>query len=220
MAGTTRVITPQIFLNPLLGSTTDAAPVATTTLTPTSDTASTAAGTATLRLRRRAAYAGNPAILPPVYAWQYRWKTQRFSLAGVSRADLLLPLDTGQLLGMYVRLFDPLAAAGAGAPININTVTRFNLQYGSGLFYFDAQTIGGTTAAELTQKLWLDQHGNLLPQGVLAVDLATDERGNITNARALNTLSTAGILAHLEFTSALSTAAYAVVGTESLVYVT
>ena len=220
MAGTTRVITPQIFLNPLLGSTTDAAPVATTTLTPTSDTASTAAGTATLRLRRRAAYAGNPAILPPVYAWQYRWKTQRFSLAGVSRADLLLPLDTGQLLGMYVRLFDPLAAAGAGAPININTVTRFNLQYGSGLFYFDAQTIGGTTAAELTQKLWLDQHGNLLPQGVLAVDLATDERGNITNARALNTLSTAGNLAHLEFTSALSTAAYAVVGTESLVYVT
>ena len=220
MAGTTRVITPQIFLNPLLGSTTDAAPVATTTLTPTSDTASTAAGTATLRLRRRAAYAGNPAILPPVYAWQYRWKTQRFSLAGVSRADLLLPLDTGQLLGMYVRLFDPLAASGAGAPININTVTRFNLQYGSGLFYFDAQTIGGTTAAELTQKLWLDQHGNLLPQGVLAVDLATDERGNITNARALNTLSTAGILAHLEFTSALSTAAYAVVGTESLVYVT
>ena len=220
MAGTTRVITPQIFLNPLLGATTDVAPVATTTNTPTSDTASTAAGTATLRLRRRAAYAGNPAILPPVYAWQYRWKTQRFSLAGQSQVNILLPLDTGQLLSTYVRLFDPLANGGIGAPININTVTRFNLQYGSGLYWFDAQTIGNTTAAELVQKLWLDQHGNMLPQGVLGMDLAVDERGLITNARALNTLSTAGILVHLEFTSALSAAAYAVLGTESLVYVT
>jgi hypothetical protein len=220
MAGTTRVITPQIFLNQGLGAGTDTAPVATTTLTPTSDTASTFSGTATLRLRRRAAYAGNPAILPPVYAWQYRWKTQRFSIAGVSQANLIVPLDTGQLLSLYVRMFDPSAASGIGAPININTLTRVNLQYGAGLYYFDAQTIGGTTAAELLQKLWLDQHGNLLPQGVVAYDLAIDERGNMTNARCLNTLSTAGILAHLEFTSALSSTAYAVLGTESLVYVT
>lgn len=219
MAGTTRVITPQIFLNPGLGATTDVSPVATTALTPTSDTASTFTGSATLRLRRRAAYAGSPPVLPPVYAWQYRWKTQRYSLSGVSAKDMLLPLDTGQLLGVYVRMFDPLAANG-GAPININTVTRINLQYGSGLYWFDAQTIGGTTAPELVQKLWLDQHGNMLPQGVLAFDLATDERGQITNARALNTLSTAGILMHLDFTAALSAAAYAVVGTESLVYVT
>jgi hypothetical protein len=220
MAGTTRVITPTIFLNPGLGATGDVAPVTTTAATPTSDTPSTFTGNATLRLRRRAAYAGNPAILPPVYAWQYRWKTQRYSLSGVSQANLLLPLDTGQLLSTYVRMFDPLAAAGLGAPININTVTRVNLQYGSGLYWFDAQTIGGTTASELVQKLWLDQHGNLLPQGVIGIDLAVDERGMVTNARALNTLSTAGILVHLEFTSALSAAAYAVLGTESLVYVT
>jgi hypothetical protein len=219
MAGTTRVIVPQVFLNQGLGATTDIAPVGTTTNTPTSDTASTFSGTATLRLRRRSVYAGNPAVLPPVYAWQYRWKTQRFSLAGVSRYDILLPLDTGQLLSTYVRLFDPLAANG-GAPININVVSRMNLQYGAGLFWFDAQTIGGTTASELVQELWLKQHGNMLPQGVLAFDLALDERGLMTNARALNTLNTAGILVHLEFTATLSASAYAVLGTESLVYVT
>lgn len=220
MAGTTRVITPSIYLNQGLGATTDIAPVQTTTNTPTSDTASTFSGTCNLRIRRRAAYAGNPAILPPVYAWQYRWKTQRYSLSGVSRQDLLVPLDTGQLLSIYVRLFDPSASSGKGAPIDVSTVTRVNLQYGSGLFWFDAQTIGSTSAAELCQALWLDQHQFLLPQGVLAFDLAIDERQQISNKRALNTLTTAGILLHLEFSGTLSTTAYAVMGTESLVYVT
>jgi hypothetical protein len=220
MAGTTRVITPTIFLNQGLGASTDVAPVQTTTLTPTSDSASTFTGTATLRLRRRAAYAGNPAVLPPVYAWQYRWKTQRFGAAGQSQVNLLLPLDTGQLLSTYVRMFDPSAAATVGAPVNINTVSRINLQYGSGLYWFDAQTIGGTTASQLLQQLWLKQHGNMLPQGVLAFDLALDERGQLTNARVLNTLTTAGILVHIEFTGTLSSTAYIVLGTESLVYVT
>jgi hypothetical protein len=219
MAGTTRVVTPLIYLNPGLGSTTDTAPVGTTALTPTSDSASTFSGTNALRLRRRATYAGNPAIQPPVYAWQYRWKTQRFSAAGVSRLDMLVPLDTGQLLSIYVRMFDPSAANG-GAPININTVTRINLQYGSGLFWFDAVDIGNTKAAAIVQALWLDQHNNMLPQGVLGFDLAMDERYQLTNARALNTLTTAGILLHLEWSGTLSSTAYCVMGTESLVYVT
>jgi hypothetical protein len=219
MAGTTRVITPLIYLNAGLGSVTDTAPVGTTALTPTSDTASTFSGTNALRLRRRATYAGQAAIQPPVYAWQYRWKTQRFSAAGVSRLDMLVPLDTGQLLSIYVRMFDP-AAANEGAPININTVSRINLQYGSGLFWFDAQTIGNTNAATLVQALWLDQHNTMLPQGVLAFDLALDERALMTNARALNTLTTAGIVLHVEWTGTLSSSAYCVMGTESLVYVT
>lgn len=214
MAGTTRVVTPQIFLNQGLGATTDVAPVNGTGGAPTFT------GNSTLRLRRRAAYAGNPAVLPPVYAWQYRWKTQRFGASGVSRIDMLVPLDTGQLLGIYGRMFDPSAAAGLGTPININTISRVNLQYGSGLFWFDAQTIGGTTAAQLAQQLWIKQHGNLLPQGVIAFDLALDERSQLTNARALNTLTTAGIDFHFEFTAPLSATAYIVMGTESLVYVT
>lgn len=220
MAGTTRVITPSILLNPAYGSTTDLGPVYTTSNTPTSTTASTFSGSALLRLRRRASYAGNPAVQPPVYAWQYRWKTQRFNVSGQSRVDLPVPLDTGQLMCVYVRLFDPSAASGLGAPININTITRANLQYGSGLFWFDSQDFGNLKSAEVQQQIWLDQHGFLLPQGAIGWDLAVDERGKITNARCLNTLTTAGIIVHLEFSSALSSTAYAVMGLESLVYVT
>lgn len=221
MASPNRIITPTILYNPGYGATSDLAPVTTTALTPTSDTASTFTGTATLTVRRHAIYASQPAVLPPVYAWQYRRKTQRFGLGGVSRSDLLMPLDVGQLLMTYVRMFDPLAAAGVGAPINVNVVTRANLQYGSGLFWFDTgstQPTGRTAYANL-QARYLEQHGNLPPQGVLVFDLAIDERGRVSNKRALNTLTTGGIDMHLEFSSALSASAYAVLGTESLVYV-
>jgi len=214
MAGTTRNITPLIFINPGSAATTDLAPVNIGTGT------GTYAGSSSLRLRRRAVYAGQLATAPPVYAWQYRWKTSRFGLGSVSRFDFNLPNDTGQLLFCYTRLFDPAAAGGLGAPININTVIRWQLQYGSGLSWFDAQDIGNLKAATLIQRQWLAKHGSLLPAGVMAVDLALDERGQMTNARALNTLTTAGILVHVEWTAALSASAYGVLGTESLVYVT
>lgn len=214
MAGTTRVIQPQILMNGLGATTTDLAPVN------IGAGSGTATGSVNLRLRRRASYAGNPAVQPPIYAWQYRWKTQRFSLSGVSRTDILVPLDTGQLLAVYVRMFDPSAVSGIGAPININLVSRINLQYGSGLFYFDAQSIGGVSAVALMQRKWLQYHNTMLPAGVLAYDLGIDDRGQITNARALNTLTTAGITLHMDFTAAQSATSYAVLGTESLVYVT
>lgn len=216
MAGTTRVITPVISLNQggTGAPTTDTAPVS------ISAGSGTFTGTALTRIRRRAIYAGNPAVSPPVYAWQYRQKTQRYSLSGQSRVDLLLPLDTGQLTAVYVRMFDPAAGGGLGAPININVVSRISLQYGSGLFWLDAQTFGaGPNAAALVQREWLTKHNSMLPAGVLAFDLGLDERGQMTNARALNTLTTAGILVHIEFTGAQSVSSYAVLGTESLVYV-
>lgn len=213
MAGTTRVITPQIFINPGNAATTDLGPVNIGAGT------GTYTGQSTLRLRRRAIYAGQPVTSPPVYAWQYRWKTLRFAIGGQSTYNILIPLDTGQLLSTYLRMFDPSAAGALGAPINVNTLSRVNLQYGSGLFYFDAQTIGGTTAAELIQRTWFDRHDFFLPQGVVALDLAIDERLNITNQRALNTLTTAGILWNVTHTAAQSATAYVVLGTESLVYV-
>lgn len=218
MAGTTRVITPTVKMNPLLGATTDIAPVQTTALTPTTDTASTATGTLASTFRRRSIYAGNPATLPPVYAWQYRWKTTRFGISGLAIADLLVPLDTGQLMSIYIRLFDPLASSGVGAPISLGVIKRANLQYGSGLLYFDDQNPSGGIYE--TQRKFIDQHGVVLPAGVFAYDLALDEHDNISNRRCLNTLTTAGIEVHVEFTSAQSAAAYAVMGCESLVYVT
>lgn len=215
MAGTTRVITPNVKFNPGFGATTDQGPVFTTALTPTSDSASTFSGTATMSFRRHAVYAGNPAILPPVYAWQYRWRTDRFTIAGQASSTLQFPLDLGQVLCSYVRLFDPSANGGLGAAIAFtNTViTNIQLQYGSGLLRFNG------TPLEL-QHRWLRQHGFLLPPGVFAFDFAQDERGLLSNKRVLNTLTTAGILWKITFASAQSSTAYAVLGSETLVFVT
>lgn len=213
MAGTTRVITPAISMNPGNAASTDLGPVNIGAGT------GTFTGTGTLRIRRRAIYAGNPATQPPIYAWQYRRKTTRFGVGGQSQYSFPVPLDTGQLLSIYMRGFDPAAAGGLGAPINVNTITRANLQYGSGLYEFDAESSGNVTAAELWQRKWLETHDVLLPVGVLARDLATDNRGQISNARALNTLTTAGIVFFMRWTAPLSASAYYVMGTESLVYV-
>lgn len=208
MAGSTRVITPNVVQNQLSGPQLDVAAVNIGTGT------GTASGTATFSFRRKAIYAADPLLLPPVYAWQYRWRTTRFQLNGVSTRQLQVPLDTGQLLCVYVRLFDPSANGALGAPVAVNnaTVSRIQLQYGSGLFAFDG------TPTEL-QADFLDKHRTLPPPGVAVFDLMLDERGNRTNRRALNTLTTSGILVSMNFASATSATAYAVMGTESLVYV-
>lgn len=214
LAGVTRLIKPQIFVNPLFGATTDLGPVFTTTLTPTSDTASTASGTTVLSIRRFGVYGNNnPNALPPVQPWQFRKKTTRLSINGVTTKALPVPDDTGQLLFVYLRMFDPLAAGGLGAPIAPSALSNVQMQYGSGLFWFN-----GTP--EEAQSVWLDQHGFLLPQGVIAFDFSILEDGRISNRRALNTLTTAGVQLFLTFSSATSASAYAVIGTGSLVYVT
>lgn len=206
MAGTTRQITPSVTFNPGSGATTDVAAVNIGAGT------GTYAGTANLTFKRRAIYAGQAAALPPVYAWQYAWQTTRFNASGVSKLTLPIPLESGQVLSIYVRFFDPSAAAGLGAPININTITKAQLQYGSGLLRFD-------DTPDTYQERWFEQHAFLLPQGVMGWDLALDERELITNKRALNLLTTAGCLCYFEFTAPLSATAYAVMGIESLVYV-
>lgn len=214
MAGTTRVVTPRITMNPLNASTTDLGPVNIGAGT------GTATGTATARFRRKAVYAsGNRSILPGVYAWQYRWKTTRVGLGAVSTKDVPVPLDSGQILSLYVRLFDPAAAGGLGAPISLASLTRFSVMFGSGLLAFDAQTNGGLSAGAMVQRRWLENHDTLLPPGVAAVDFALNERGALTNARALNVLTTSGIQVHCEFSGVQSASSYLVLGVESLVYV-
>ena len=205
MAGSARVITPLVTLNALTGNA-DVAPVN------SSGGGPTIAGTATMTFRRKINYAANPALEPPVYGWQYRWHTTNFQLNGVSVRDIQIPQETGQLLMAYVRMFDPAANGGIGAPISLANVTRVQLQFGSGLLRFDG------TPRQL-QHLFLKQHGFLLPKGVLCFDLALDQNGNLTNRRALNLLTTSGVLVHLTFSSATSSTAYAVLGTESLVFV-
>ena len=215
MAGTTRVITAAITANQVLSSATTAiAPVHTTAKTTSGDTATTTANSWKVSLRRHGVYAGNPVVNPVVYSWQHRRKTDRFgTIAGSSRATIELPLDSGQIMSSYLRLYDPAATTTVGAAIAITKVTNVEFQYGSGLLRFKG------TPAEL-QRRWLAQHGTLLPPGVLAIDFATNERGQVTNHRLPNTLTTGGILWKLTFTGAQSSKAYAVLGTESLVYVT
>lgn len=215
MAGTQRLIKTAVTYNQLLSTTTsDIAPVQSTSITTGSDTASTASATGTLTIRRRGVYASNnPASLPPPQPWQYRRKTDRFGIAGTTSKTLQLPDDTGQLLLCYLRMFDPSAASGVGAPITPASLTNIQLQYGSGLTWFNG------TPAE-AQMLWFDQHGFLLPQGVIAFDFAIDELGILSNKRCPNTLTTGGIEWVLTFASNTSSTAYAVMGRESLVYVT
>lgn len=210
MAGATRQIIPQVTFAAGIG-TLDVSPVFYNPL----GTATYTAASATQTFRRKAIYSSDPTMLPPVYAWQYRWRTVRFSLSGVATTKLLVPQDTGQVLAIYVRMWDPSSntiTAGAGAPIQLSAVSRIQFQYGSGLFAFDG------TPAQL-QADWLEKHGTLLPPGVFCLDLMLDERNNRTNKRALNTLTTAGILVSITFTGAQSATAYAVMGLESLVYV-
>lgn len=212
MASTTRQIIPNITFAAGFGTVLDTSPVSTTTNTPTSTTASTFSGSASLTFKREAVFAGDPRVLPPPYAWQYAWQTTRFSIAGVSKATLQIPNDAGQVLALYVRLFDPSANSGAGAPININSITKIQLQYGSALPRFD-------DTADTIQERWLKQHGWMLPQGCCGWDLGRDQHGRVTNKRALNLLTTAGCLVYMEFSGALSSTAYLVMGYESLVFV-
>jgi hypothetical protein len=68
------------------------------------------------------------------------------------------------------------------------------------------------------QKRWIEQHGFLPFQGMVAWDLAaTKINGNIGNSRALNTLTNANAHLLVQFASAPGNGTYAEVGTELLV---
>lgn len=153
----------------------------------------------------------NPATMPPVYNWQYMREARQFSMAGRASLDLIVP-TYGQILSLFVRLWDPSANTGLGAPIALSQVTKCEFRFGSGLNRFQ-------DTPRSAQRRFLKQHGFLLPQGVIAWDLALDEYMRVTNAKALNTLTTASVLLHIEFATAQSATAYAVLGCEALTYV-
>lgn len=206
MAGSARLVQPQIIFNPGSAATTDNGPynigAGTGTFT----------GSNTFAFKRIGVYGNNnPATMPTVYNWQYMREARQYSASGVTKLDLLVP-TYGQILSIFVRLFDPSAAAGLGAPINLTNVTKCQLKFGSGLLRYD-------DTPRSAQRRIMKQNNFLLPQGVLAWDMTLDNYNRVSNAAALNTLTTASVLVHLEFASALSTTAYAVMGVEALTYV-
>lgn len=208
MAGGERVITPQYNLSAVVASTFDQGPIgATAALTATVTT-----GSVLQNARRVAVFASdNPAELPPVFNWQYRRSSKRFPIGAVTKVDIPIT-EYGQLLSTFVRIFDPaLGTNNVGGYYNVANLTKAQLLYGSNLPRFDDDV-------PAMQKRFVEQHGFLPPQGTVAWDMAASRPAeNLTNARALNTLTNANVHIHLENSAAPSASAYAVVGTELLV---
>lgn len=200
MAGTNRIIQPSVTFNQIL-SATNAAIAPFSAWTPQTTTA-------TINFRRTLTYQPtSDSAAPLLFNWQYARDTRRVPLNGQTSIDIPLPL-VGQILFFYIRLFDPTG----NAPIAITTITNANVQVGSGLFRYQ------DTPTDAVKRLYR-QHGIYLPAGCLGWDMAITDEGRVTNRSAINTLTTSGCTLHLDFNVAPSTTSYAVLGVESLRYV-
>lgn len=207
MGGGERVVVPQFNFAAVVAPTYDQGPIAATAaLTSTVNTQST-----TINARRTGVFASeNPAELPPVFNWQYRRATKRYPIGAASKVDIPLT-EYGQVLSTFVTIFDPsLGTNSVGGYYNIANMTKCQLLYGSNLPRFDDDVA-------TMQNRFIEQHGFLPPQGTVFYDLAaTGFNDNLSNARALNTLTNSNTHFHLEMT-APGASAYAEVGVELLV---
>lgn len=159
---------------------------------------------------RRVGYYGsaNPAELPPVFNWQYRRTSKRYPVGAFTKVDIPVT-EYGQLLSVFVRLYDPTA----GAPLSIANLTKCQVLYGSNLPRFDDDIL-------TMQERFNAQHGFYPPQGFLAWDMLANTSGanGLSNDfKVLNTLTNANTHIHIETTTAPNPTAYAVIGTELLV---
>jgi hypothetical protein len=207
MGGGERVVVPQFNIAAGLAPTYDQGPIAATTAA----TVTVFNESVTINARRTGVFASeNPAELPPVFNWQYRRATKRYPIGAASKVDIPLT-EYGQVLSTFVTIFDPaLGTNNVGGFYNIANMTKCQLLYGSNLPRFDDDPA-------MMQNRFIEQHGFLPPQGTVVYDLAaTGFNDNISNARALNTLTNSNTHFHLEMT-APGAAAYAEVGVELLV---
>lgn len=200
MAGTTRTVLPTVTFNPINGTTLDSSPFS---------GASAATATSSITFRRQGYFGSSDVeVLPVSYNWQHSYDYFIVSLSGRNSVTIPYP-QNGQLLSTFVRMFDPTA----NAPISISNASSIKFQVGSALNTYD-------DAPRDMQRRFMAQHdGTLLPNGVIGYDFKRDNLGRITNRLAPNTLTTQNVNMQINFNSALSSTAYAVVGTESLVYV-
>lgn len=213
-------VLPNLNYSPLLGANTDQAPYVATGV----GTAATASGTATLDIRRLATFgvdATQPGDQAPTWQWNYAFQSQRAALAGQSSYQIPLRAfvgngGAGQILSFFIRMFDPAAGSGVGAPIDLSTLSTssgapaITITKGNGAVLYQ-------DSAATMQRRTFDQHDLRLPIGVILYDLALDERNHVTNARAHN-LALNDLNVTLNFTSPTSSSAYAVIGVETLTY--
>lgn len=207
MGGGERVVVPQMNFAPLAGANYDQFPAAVTSAL--TITAGSVNDNVTINARRIGVFASeNPAELPPVFNWQYRRSSRRIPIGAVTKVDLPIT-EYGQVLSTYARIFDPTTAQGSY--YNVANITKAQVLYGSNLPRFD-------DSIAAMQDRFVEQHGFLPPQGTVVWDMAaTGFNDNLSNARALNTLTNANTHVHLEMSSAPGANAYAVLGTELLV---
>jgi hypothetical protein len=172
--------------------------------------------TASFSMRRVGLYSTeNPATDPPVYSWQYQRISKSYG-ATVS-TPLKIKLDEyAQILSLFFRLWDPTLNGGVGGSIAITNIAKMELQYGGSLLRF-------SDTPKTMQRRFYQQHGLLLPAGVLAWDLALDpdQSGKVTNAYALNTLVSASCTVIVTWASGYTPGAGSkiVVGYEEFKYV-
>lgn len=206
MGGGERVVVPQFNVAPIAGANYDQFPGGITSAL--TITASSVTDTLLLNARRVGVFASeNPAELPPVFNWQYRRASKRYPIGAVSKVDIPIT-EYGQVMSIWIKIFDP--TSGQGSYYNVANMTKCQVLYGSNLPRFDDDV-------PTMQNRFIEQHGFLPPQGHVVWDLAaTGFNDNLSNARALNTLTNANTHVHLEMT-APGAAAYAVVGVELLV---
>lgn len=215
MGGTTRIVSPQITLAQGLGGG-DLSPFTTTTSANSGATASTMSSgySTSLTILRNAIYSANsPQVLPPVQPWQYALHTWQYPIGAATNLTVPLPNDTGQILSVWVLLWDPSAAGGAGAALAMSSINSCKLRYGSGLTRFDH------TPAQM-QARWIQQHQALPPAGFVGWDMALNPDGRLmNNGGCLNTLTTNNVNINIVLGTAMSSTGYLVVGTEALQYV-
>jgi len=210
MGGYARVVTPGVRMNPIFGSTVDSAPY-----NSLNGTMSTAASSTVTHYFERIGVLGSmdASVLPQPTNWQYNIAHQQVSIQGKNKVDIPLnQIFAGQIMSIIVRMFDPSAAAGVGAVLPVSNVTNFVLSFGGSV-----QKFNGTV--DMLQERFASQHLSLPPEGVLIYDSALDVTGLRTNSYCLNTLRTAAVNLHLDFTAALSATAYAEVTIEGLRFV-
>jgi hypothetical protein len=210
MGGGERVVVPQFNVAPIAGANLDQFPAGITSALTV--TAASVTDTFTISARRIGVFASeNPAELPPVFNWQYRRASKRVPIGAATKFDIAIT-EYGQVLSTFMRIFDPTLGTGAvGGFYNVANITKCQLLYGSNLPRFDDDIAA-------MQNRFIEQHGFLPPQGTIVWDLAaTGFNDNLSNARALNTLTNANTHYHVELSSAPGASAYAVVGVELLV---
>jgi hypothetical protein len=207
MGGGERVVVPQFNVAAQIASNYDQGPIAATT----APTVTASTGQLLINARRVGVFASeNPAELPPVFNWQYRRASKRYPIGAASKVDIPIT-EYGQVLSLAIIIFDPaLGTNNVGGYYNVANVTKCQVLYGSNLPRFDDDI-------PAMQNRFIEQHGFLPPQGTMVWDLAaTGFNDNLSNARALNTLTNANTHAHIELT-APGPAAYAEVLVELLV---